>query len=966
VKIPSFENIKFVDENGMLTPEWRTILWQLFEGLQNNFSNEGLVPPSQTAANIALLNPTVSLPGTIVYDTTDNVLKADIANTWQTLETGTPVVFPITIAEGGTGQVTQQLAIDALAGAVTSGDYLRGNGTDVVMSTIQAGDVPTLNQDTTGTAAHATNIAGGAANDIPYQTAAGTTSFITPVNSAILATNASGVPSETTTLPAISIASGTVTDPTTSTVDSINTALANINSAIPSPVSYPTTIANGGTGQITQQLAINALAGAVTSAEYLRGNGTNVTMSGIQAADVPTLNQSTSGTAANVTGVVALANGGSGQITAQLAMNAFAGSVTSADYLRGNGTNVVMSTIQAADVPTLNQSTTGTAQYATNIAGGIANDIPYQTAAGTTSFITPVFSAVLVSSAAGVPSMSTTLPGVTAGAVLVTDPTTSASATVNTALRNIYSAVPSPVSYPISLANGGTNATLAASNGGIFYSTASTGAVLAGTVTADQVLLSGSSTTPAWSTATYPASTTINQLLYSSAANTIGGLTTANSAVLVTNGTGVPSLSTTLPAVTAGAVLVTDPTTSTVDSINTALSNINSAIPSPVSYPTTIAHGGTGQITQQLAINALAGAVTSAEYLRGNGTNVVMSAIQAADVPTLNQSTNGTSSNVTGIVALANGGTNANLTASNGGIFYSTASAGAVLSGTATAYQVLLSGASTTPAWSTATYPATTTANQLLYSSAANAVGGLTSADSSVLVTNTSGVPSLSSTLPSAVQGNITSVGALSSGSLTTGFTAVTVPLGGTGVSSTTAYGVLCGGTSTTSAFQNAGAGSLNQVLTSNGASSLPTWQAPTAGAITNYSNYSTSSQIMTVNTTPQAVTSTNITIAAGTYLIIYNLSCAVTPGNYASEGLNVISELYNVTSSALVTGTKAYLVSWVITNNNYTMGGSAAVSAIVTVAGSTQYQIYVTLSSSAYTSSWSVPFASITAIKIG
>ena len=245
MKIPSFENIKFVDENGMLTPEWRTILWQLFEGLQNNFSNEGLVPPSQTAANIALLNPTVSLPGTIVYDTTDNVLKADIANTWQTLETGTPVVFPITIAEGGTGQVTQQLAIDALAGAVTSGDYLRGNGTDVVMSTIQAGDVPTLNQDTTGTAAHATNIAGGAANDIPYQTAAGTTSFITPVNSAILATNASGVPSETTTLPAISIASGTVTDPTTSTVDSINTALANINSAIPSPVSYPTTIANG-------------------------------------------------------------------------------------------------------------------------------------------------------------------------------------------------------------------------------------------------------------------------------------------------------------------------------------------------------------------------------------------------------------------------------------------------------------------------------------------------------------------------------------------------------------------------------------------------------------------------------------------------------------------------------------------------------------------------------------------------
>lgn len=62
-----------------------------------------------------------------------------------------------------------------------------------------------------------------------------------------------------------------------------------------------TPIAQGGTGQITQQLGLNALAGAVTSAQYLRGNGTNVTMSAIQAADVPTLNQNTTGNAATVT-----------------------------------------------------------------------------------------------------------------------------------------------------------------------------------------------------------------------------------------------------------------------------------------------------------------------------------------------------------------------------------------------------------------------------------------------------------------------------------------------------------------------------------------------------------------------------------------------------------------------------------------------------------------------------------------
>ena len=94
----------------------------------------------------------------------------------------------------------------------------------------------------------------------------------------------------------------------------------------------------------------------------------------------------------------------------------------------------------------------------------------------------------------------------------------------------------------IALNKGGTNASLVASNGGIFYSTATAGAILSGTATANQVLLSGSSAAPAWSTATYPPTTTINQLLYSSSANTIAGLATANRAVLTTTSGGVPQL----------------------------------------------------------------------------------------------------------------------------------------------------------------------------------------------------------------------------------------------------------------------------------------------------------------------------------------------------------------------------------------------------------------------------------------
>lgn len=75
------------------------------------------------------------------------------------------------------------------------------------------------------------------------------------------------------------------------------------------------------------------------------------------------------------------------------------------------------------------------------------------------------------------------------------------------------------------------------------------------------------------------------------------------------------------------------------------------------------------------------------------------------------------------VIGLTYGGTNANLTASNGGIFYSTATAGAILSGTATANKVLMSGATAAPVWSTPTYPnASATAGKVIVSDGTNYV----------------------------------------------------------------------------------------------------------------------------------------------------------------------------------------------------------------------------------------------------
>lgn len=55
------------------------------------------------------------------------------------------------------------------------------------------------------------------------------------------------------------------------------------------------------------------------------------------------------------------------------------------------------------------------------------------------------------------------------------------------------------------------------------------------------------------------------------------------------------------------------------------------------------------------------------------------------------------------IVHMNKGGLNANLSPSNGGIFYSTATAGAILGGTVTANRMLLSGSTSAPSWSTYT-----------------------------------------------------------------------------------------------------------------------------------------------------------------------------------------------------------------------------------------------------------------------
>jgi len=153
------------------------------------------------------------------------------------------------------------------------------------------GTVPTWNQNTTGSAATLTTARGIYGNNFD-----GSASL-----TQIIASTYGGTGNGFTKF------SGATTSEKTYTLPDATTTILTTNAAV--------TVGQGGTGQTTTQAAMNSFAGAVTSGSYLRGNGTNVVMSTIQAADVPTLNQNTSGTAAGLSSTLAIASGGTGSTT---------------------------------------------------------------------------------------------------------------------------------------------------------------------------------------------------------------------------------------------------------------------------------------------------------------------------------------------------------------------------------------------------------------------------------------------------------------------------------------------------------------------------------------------------------------------------------------------------------------------------------------------------------------------------
>lgn len=194
-----------------------------------------------------------------------------------------------------------------------------------------------------------------------------------------------------------------------------------------------------------------------------------------------------------------------------------------------------------------------------------------------------------------------------------------------------------------------------------------------------------------------------------------------------------------------------------------------------------------------------------------------------------------------------------------------------------------------------------TRGGNVTFSGAFNFTGTLTNTTSVTFPTSGTLINSAVTTLSS-----LTSASSLATiGTITSGIwngTTITVSNGGTGNTSTTAYAVLCGGTTSTGNFQAvSGAGTAGQVLTSNGASTLPTWQG---GVV---------------------------------YGQAYGCLLTSIAGNHTSATITITSG--QVTDSTNV----AYIVSagysWAASNGNAINGTDAASS---TLANSTTYHMFL------------------------
>jgi len=86
MNVPIFSDVKYVDEDGSLTPSMAMYHDELNQTLRDNLSDNGWKLPTLTDTDITKIDPQMP-DGTIWYDTVNSVLVAKINGTLVKLET---------------------------------------------------------------------------------------------------------------------------------------------------------------------------------------------------------------------------------------------------------------------------------------------------------------------------------------------------------------------------------------------------------------------------------------------------------------------------------------------------------------------------------------------------------------------------------------------------------------------------------------------------------------------------------------------------------------------------------------------------------------------------------------------------------------------------------------------------------------------------------------------------------------
>ena len=298
--------------------DWQIGDWLLFNGTVWQKIDQSNLVTSVAGKTGAVTLTTADVSGL-------NTMSVQAANNVSITGGSIAGITDLAVADGGTGASTAPDARTNL-GLVIGTDVLAPNGSAASLTSF-----PTLNQNTTGTASNVTGVVavanGGTGNATGTATInANLTGDVTSVgNASTLATVNSNVGAFTNANITVN-AKGLIT-----------AAASGSPSGVTSVTGTSPVVSSGGTTPAISLAAgygdtLNPYASKTANFVLAAPNGSAgvPTFRAVVANDIPTLNQNTTGTAANVTGTVAIANGGTGTTT-----------LTANNVILGNGTSAV-------------------------------------------------------------------------------------------------------------------------------------------------------------------------------------------------------------------------------------------------------------------------------------------------------------------------------------------------------------------------------------------------------------------------------------------------------------------------------------------------------------------------------------------------------------------------------------------------------------------------------------------------